>query len=870
MQLRELFARVRDRMHRDRLSAELAEEMQHHRALLARDGNTGSFGNATYYREEARAMWSLGLVDDLLHDVRYATRVLRRDFGFTAAVVLTLALGIGANTAVFSIVNAVLLRPLPYGDPERLVSIWTAPDGAPNDRNPSSLPDIRDWQKEATVFTGLAGYGFNRFDITGDEGDAQARGVQGTGTLYEVLGATPLLGRMPRADEENAPVVAISHRLWLEQFGGDHAVLGKTLRMNRQPYTIVGVMPSGFHFPTPEIELWGTMFSILSSPNADGSNPWVTSRTLHGYRTVARLRPGVTIAQAEQAMNVIQRRLATTYPQADAGMRLRVQSVRDDTLGNVQRGLWTVFGAAVLILLLACVNVAHLLLARTSSRQRELAVRRALGAHRSRVLRQLMTESVVLGLAGGVAGVIVALVGTRQLLRFIPDDLPRVETVHVDATTLAFALGLSLLAALLFGVVPALLGWGGKRDAHDGLRTRGTGGAGGIHGARSRSMLTALEVAFAVVLLVGAGLMLRSFAELTSTQLGVQPSNVVVAQLTMTGARYADGEAKTRALEAVLANVRAIPGVSAAGGSTTMVPDRIQEIESFAVTGEPPAQPGKEPTAIFIPASPGFLDALHVRLDRGRLFDARDDAKASPVMIVNRELVRRHFARVDPIGRTILVNGRTRTIVGVVDDVVYEGLGSTVMPEMYLPFSQEPFAGVWIAIRTTQDPTALAAPLRDAFHRVDGDLAVHLPVSLESMVAESVVRPRFHAWLLSTFGALALVLASIGIYGVIAYGVTQRRSEIGIRLALGAPADAVVRMILRNGMVPVVLGLFAGLGVAFAASRVISGLLYGVAPTDTVTYLLVAAVLGGAGLVAAYVPARRAATVDPLTAIRTD
>jgi putative ABC transport system permease protein len=868
MRLRELAGRIRDRMHRERLSVELSEELDHHRALLERDHAVGrTIGNLTYYREETRAMWSLGLFDDLLQDVRYATRVLLRDRAFTAAVVLTLALGIGANTAVFSIVHAVLLRPLPYRDPARLISVWTAPVSRPTDRNPTSLPDLRDWQKAATMLDGIGGYAFNRFDLSGPEGDDQARAILGTATLYETLGASPLLGRLPRSDEEEAPVVTISHRLWQQRFHGDRGVLGKSIVMNRQPFTIIGVMPPGFHFPSPDIDLWTTVHSIATLPNADGSsNPWITSRSLRGYRVVARLGAHVTAAQAERALNDIERRIGVTFPQSDAGTEIHVQSVRDDAVKGVARGLWTVFATTALILLLACVNVAHLLLERLTVRTRELAVRRALGAHRGRVLRQLMAESVLLGLLGGAAGIGFAHVVVRALLRLAPADIPRLETVGIDMSTLGFAVGASLLAAILFGVAPAFIGWGG--DMYATLRAQGKGSD--ARGGRTRAFLMMLEVAFTVVILVGAGLMLRSFRELSSVDLGISPTNVVIAQVTLAGSRYRGPAEQARAVEHVLANVRAIPGVTVAGGSTSMPPSRMQQGEGFTVVGQPTPEPGREPTAIFIPATPGFLEALGIPLIRGRAIEARDDASVPAVVLISRELARRHFAQVDPIGHQILLGGVPNTIIGVVGDATYEGVGVPMSPVVYVPYAQSPFAGVWLAMRTTLAPTALTAALRDALHRVDPELPVRQPRALESMIAESIVRPRFNSWLLGTFGGLALVLASIGIYSVIAFAVTQRRAEIGIRLALGAPARSVVSGILRGGMLPVLVGLVAGFTIAFAGARLLSGLLYGIPPTDSVTFALVGVVLLATAFVAGFLPARRAARVDPVSAMRGD
>ena len=872
MRVRELLARLRDRARRDQLAAELDEEVRHHRALLDRDAAADSqrmLGNTTYYREEAHTMWSLGLVDDLLHDIRYAARMLRRDAAFTAAVVVTLALGIGLNAAMFSIVNAVLLRPLAYNDPDRLVSVSTTTAGAPNELNPASLPDIRDWQKQATVFSGLAGYAFNRFDLNGPEGVAAARGVLGTGELYEVLGARPVVGRMPRLDEEREPVLVISYRLWQQRFAGATSVIGSRLELNGEPYTIVGVMPLGFEFPGPDIDLWTTLHSMVSQPATSGTYPWITSRSLHGYRVVARLAPGVTMARAERVMNQIEDRLGVVYPDQDATTDIRLQSVRERALGGVQRVMWTVFGAAGLILLLACVNVAHLLLARLASREREFALRRALGAGRERVARQLVTETVLLGLLGGGAGILVAVGAMRILAGINPGDIPRLGAASIDSATLVFALALSLATGIAFGVVPMLVGW--RRGLHDALRAQGTGAAGGAHGGRARSVLTSLEAAFAVMLLVGAGLMLRSFAEMTSADLGVRPAGVFISQLVMLGPAYEVEGARGRGLNSVLANIRSAPGVTAAGASTSLPPTRTQEIEPFAVTGQAKPKPGYEPTALFIPITAGYLEALRIPVTRGRSFDARDDASSPPVAVVSNELARRHFAGVDPVGRQIDVSGITRTVVGVAGDAVYEGLAAPMRPTIYVPFGQSPFPGVYIAIQSAgESAAAVGARIRDAVRAVDPKLSAHRPREFESFIADSVVRPRFQAWLLGAFGGLALLLASIGIYSVIAYGVSQRRAEIGIRLALGAPQRAVIAMMLRAGAVPLAVGIAGGLLVALGAGRVMRGLLYGVPTTDVFTFAGVAIVFGVAGLLASYVPARRAARVDPLSAIRSD
>jgi len=474
----------------------------------------------------------------------------------------------------------------------------------------------------------------------------------------------------------------------------------------------------------------------------------------------------------------------------------------------------------------------------------------------------------MLGVIGGLVGIACAFAAKNALVRFTPRDFPQLENVAIDLRTLGFALALSLITGLLFGVVPATLGW--RSGSHDALRAHGKGAANGAHGGRTRSTLTALEVAFAVVLLVGAGLMIRSFALLTSSSIGVQPEGVTVAQLTMVGPRYRTDDAKVRAIDAVLRNIRALPGVAAAGASTSMPPSRMQQGSGFQIVGTPPAQPGQAPTAVYIPATTGFFEALGIPITRGRAFDTRDDATSPLTMLVSQEFVRRHLGGLNPIGQQVVVDGETRSIVGVTGDAVYEGVGGPLKPVIYVPYAQSTFPGLWIAIRSNHSANALAAILRDAIHRVDADLPAQRPESLASMIDESVVRPRFNAWLLSTFGGLALLLAGIGVYSVIAYGVSQRRSEIGIRLALGAPGSSVVSMVLRAGMTPVVGGIMLGLIVAYAASRLVAGLLYGIEPTDPVTFAAVAGLLALAGVAASSVPALRASRVDPLTAIRSD
>ena len=876
MRVRELLARLHDRWRREQLTADLDDELRFHQAMLERDHRAlGAsptearrrgrlrLGNTASIREETRDMWSLGWIDDVLLDLRYATRVVRHNPGFTAAVVLTLALGIGANTAIFSVVNAVVIRPLPYADPDRLFAIWTVPVQSRSDRNPSSYPDIGDFQAQSKSFTGIGGYAFNRFEIAGPDGAVVARGVTAMPGVYSVLGAQPLLGRLPRADEERLPVIAISYRLWRERFGGDPAIVGRRTIMDEQSYTIVGVMPRGFHFPTPDMDLWMTIFPIASQPQP---SPWLTSRGLRGWRVVARLKPGVTAAAAEAEMNTIMHRLGEAFPDENGGTEIKLQSIREHHVGNLERPLWLLLGAAGLVLLLACANVAHLLLARTSTRAREIAVRRALGAHQGRVVQQLLTESMLFGMLGGITGVGLAAVAMRLLLRFSPQDIPRLETVSLDTTSLVFALVVSMATGVLFGVAPALITWGS--GAHGGLRSdsRSVGG----HGARVRAMLTTAEVAFALLLLVGAGLMIRSFAALLNRDLGLRSERVAIFHVALSGKRYPASSDRIAVIDRVLTRLHAIPGVTSAGASTSMPPARMQQGNGFMIEGDPPPKPGQEPTAIFIPVTPKFLATLGIPLVAGRPFGDGDDAVAPRVVLVNRELQRRYFARRDPVGARLRVEDSVRSIVGVVGDVPYEGPAAPTRPQIYVPWAQNTFGGAWIAVKTALEPQSLSTSIRDALASVDPLMNPRDLQPLDRMIGQTVVRPRFHTWLLSIFGAVALALAALGIYGVVAYGVARRTAEIGLRLALGAPPGTVVGLVLRRGLTPVVFGLAIGLVAALAFSKVMAALLHGISPTDGPTFVAVTTLLATVAAIAAYVPAARAARLDPLRALRSE
>jgi putative ABC transport system permease protein len=650
----------------------------------------------------------------------------------------------------------------------------------------------------------------------------------------------------------------------MNRYGGSPGVVGRTVLMNEQPFTIVGVMPAGFHYPTPDIDLWTSFAPMLETNAPRGDNPWITSRGIHAYRVVGRLRPGVTRRAAEAELNEIEQRLATTYPD-DRGTRIHTGQVSDDAVRNVREPLWIMLGAAGLLLFLACVNIAHLTLVRTSARSREIAVRRALGADRGRVVRQLLSESLLLGLVGGAVGVVVAGFATRLFTRLSPGDIPRLETVRIDGATLCFALIAALVTSLLFGLAPAVVAW--RVDLQSPLREQGRTGNAGV-GSGLRGMLTMIEVAFAFTLLIAGGLMVRSFAAVSSIDLGVRAEHALSFGISLPTVRYADKTAQTTAVDRMLRGVRAIPGVVTAGAATSLPPMRIQQISGFTIEGEPEPDAGRGPTAIYIPATAGFLDALSIPLDRGRLFDGTDDPRSVPVAIVTRGVVSRYFKDADPIGRVIRIEDVPRRIVGVVGDAVYQGPTVAAVPQVYVPFAQASFPGLWFVVKTNADDPTVYARIRDVVHTIDARLDPRDLRAMDAVIGDSVVRPRFQAWLLGSFGLLALALAATGIYGIVAYGVARRTAELGVRAALGATPGRILTLLLRDGLTPVLIGVGIGLVTASLAARTLAGLLYGVTPVDVATYVSVSGILIGVAAAAATIPARRAARVDPMIALR--
>jgi putative ABC transport system permease protein len=806
-------------------------------------------------------------METFLQDIRFGIRVLTKNRGFTLVALLTLALGIGANTAIFTVVNAIVFRPLPFTAPQQLVGVWTRDLQRPDSQYPVSLPTFRDWQQQTRSLSGVAAYAFNRFHLSGKEGPDETRGVFATTNFFDVMGVTPALGRALQPADERENVVVLSDELWRRRFNSDRNVLGKTINLNAETFTVVGVMPPSFRFPTPDIELWSTLASIYNLQSAKPNGPdWINGRSLRGYRVVGRLRNGVPVEQAQAEMSALAERLAQTYPNSDGGTGVVLVPLRTQIVGNYQKPLVVLLVAVGFILLIACANVANLMMARTAARDREIAIRRAMGAGQMRLIRQMLTESILLATVGGGIGLLLAAWGVQLLLGLTPKEIPRLEGVSVDRWTFIFTFAVSIGTGVLFGLAPA---WHARRlSLNESLREGGRGIAGMARVKRVRALLVMSEIALAVMLLVGAGLMLKSFQRLTDISPGFNTDNLLTMSVGLQFVRYQEDARQVAFFEQALQRIRSLPGVIAAGAATSLPPTYIQQSSGFTIEGKA-VEPGKQlPTSIYIPATPGFVEALGLPLVRGRTIAEADTAPAPGVVVINQTLANRFFANEDPVGRRITLNGVLRTIVGVVGDAKYQGLGVEAGPQTYVPHAQSPFPGLRIVVRTSSDPSSLIAAVRSQIQSVDPEEGPTRFATMTQLLSESVAQPRFNTFLIGLFAALAFILSAIGIYGVINYDVTQRTGEIGVRMALGAQSADVVRLILRQGLVLTLGGLLIGVVGALALTRFLTGLLFEVKPTDPLTYAAVAGLLALVAIAACLIPARRATKVDPLVALR--
>jgi predicted permease len=810
-------------------------------------------------------------MNTFLQDIKYALRMLAKSPGFTATAILTLALGIGANTALFSVVNGVLLNPLPFPQPDQLIAVYaktpTVEEGS------ISYLNFLDWHKDARSFSSLAAFRSENYNLTGAGTPERLHAHQISAEFFSMLGIKPILGRDIRPEEDQAganPVVLISDGLWKRKFGSSPEVLGKTLALNGKPHTIVGVFPA--HEPIFSATDVYVPISLWTDPT------FLDRRISMGTNAIGRLKPGVSIQQAGADMDLVAKNLAAAYPDADKGMGIALVPLKKDTVGDVQGILLVLLGAVGFVLLIACANVANLLLARSTGRSREFAIRAALGASAARVVRQLLTESVLLSLAGAGLGLLLAKWGTQAMIAAMPEMLPRAEEITMDPRVLLFTLGVAVLTGIVFGLVPALKAL--QTDLHDTLKESGRGSSGARHS--TQRVFVAFEMAMALVLLIGAGLMLRSLGALWSINPGFNPHNVLGFNISLTSTQATTADELRTKYRASIEQIQAIPGVEAAsilGGSLPM--DGDSELP-FWIEGQPkPATQQEMPSALFYLVTPGYQSAMGIPLERGRFFTAQDDQHAPMVALIDASFARKFFPNQDPIGKYINLSllDVQPEIIGVMGHVEHWGLGNTahqdLQVQIYLPVWQVPDRfwpllanGSTYVARTTAAPMGSVNAVRAAAENFDPTAVVYAARPMDEIVANSIATKRFSMILLSVFAALALLLSAVGIYGVVSYLVGQRLREIGLRMALGAQRSDVLRMILGEGAKMALIGVGFGLAGALALTRFIREMLYGVSATDPITFIGVAAVLTMVALAACYFPARRAMRVDPIVALR--
>jgi putative ABC transport system permease protein len=812
-------------------------------------------------------------METIIQDVKFGLRMLLKSPGMSIVATIALALGIGANTAIFSVVNAVLLRPLPFPNPDSLVALFETNQRRGTVRGSHSYPNFFDIRSQNTVFERVATYRSGDYILTGRGEPARLQGAVTTADLFPLLGVAPSHGRtfLPDEDKPSATgrVVVLSHRLFQTRFGGDPSILNQRVTLDGVSFTVVGVMPASFEFPIQNepVELWTTI-----AGDSSGVEPITTQRGAHFLNVIGRLKPNVTAEQAQGELNTIAARLEQQYPDTNAQRGLRLESALNALVGDVRPALLILLGAVACVLLIACANVANLLLARATSRHKEMALRAALGASRVRVIRQLLTESVLLSLVGGAAGLLLAVWWSDLLIALGKEDIPRAVQVGLDWRVLGFTLGVSIVTGLIFGLAPAF--HSSKTDLVESLKDGGRGTSEGARRNRMRSILAVGELAVAVVLLVVAGLLIKSLWRLQNVNSGLQPENVMTFSLALPETRYKT-DRQSQFFEQLKTRIESSPGVESASTILPLPLSGDRFVISFQIEGREVA-PKDEPSADIFITGAGYFRTLGIPIVKGRDFDQRDRHGSPRVVIVTEEFARQHFPNEDPIGKRILpgistIDDEDSTmceIVGVVGDIRNRTLNTEPKPAYYVPQTQVPFSQMAVVVKTTNEPTSLISGMTKEVAAMDADLPLFGVKTMREYLSSSVAGPRFNTTLLSIFAGVALVLTLVGLYGVMSYSVAQRTNEIGIRLALGAQARDVLWMIVKQGSILILLGLVIGLAGAYAATRLIASLLFGVTAKDPFTFAAAAILLAIVALLACYIPAWRATKVDPLKALR--
>ena len=866
---------------RSRMDTQLNDELRFHidthaedlvRAGLTRQEAVRqarlAFGGLDSAKEECREATGAGFVESFLQDVRFGLRMLRKNPGFTVVAVLTLALGIGANAAIFSVVDAVLLRPLAYNDADRLVTILHYGTG------PISPANYLDYRDQSASYAAMAAAEYWSPNLTAVQSPEHLIGLRVTQNTLPLLGVRPQLGRLFADGEDRAGSdheVILSYGLWQRRFSGDTSALGKTIILDGSSYSIVGVMPADFHFApfwATHAELWAPLSLEARAHSRDGNS----------LRLFARLKPGVTLDHARAEMAAITARLETEYPGTNTD--IQVVPLKEKVVGNVQTPLLILLGAVGFVLLIACANVAHMLLARASARQKEIAVRTALGARRSRVARQVLTENALLASLGGVLGLLLAIAGTRALVSLSPAELPRVESVTIDGRVVLFLFAITALTTVVFGLVPALQS--SNVNLTDALKETGRATTEGPQRSRLRNFLVASEFALALALLVAAGLMIRSFSALESIDPGFNPHGVLSMVVPVAGSKEADPGRRAVFYREMLDRVRALPGVESAAGINHLPIAGDLWDRTFIIEGRPLPDPNHTPDAVYRIVTPGYFQTMNIPVVRGRDFAPTDNSGAPPVVVVNERLAQRYWPNENPIGQHIAIDTKPApqwiTVVGVTKDVAEHDWAAKTAPELYLAAFQAPdFLGtqgsgnssyITLVLRTNGDPAVLTSSVKSAIWSLDPDLPISSVLTMDDVIAQANAQPRFEMLLLAVFATVALLLAGVGIYGVMSYAVSRRTHEIGVRISLGASRRNVLLLVMKQATVLAIAGLSAGLALALFFARLMTKLVYGISPTDPITFVSVAALLFIVALLACYVPARRAMRVDPVSAMR--